>query len=556
MAFRREMRVPRGGPSGGDGGNGGSIYLVASPHQNTLVTYRFHPEFKAAARPARHGVELHRAAPARTWSSKCRRARWSTKSDRDGLIPLADLTEVGAARARRARRPRRPRKRGVCDGRPIARRAGPNPGSPARNATLRLRLKLLADVGLVGFPERRQEHADRAHLGGAPEDRRLPVHDAHAQSRRRAAERRPLVRRRRRARPDRRRAPRPRARHEVPRAPRAHEGARAHRRRLVGVRAATRWRTSRSSAASWNGFAGRRRAARGARGQAADCRRPTRSTRSTIPTGCKRLQAHCGRRSDRALPDLGRHRARACPRCSKRCGIARGSADGAEPADMTTWALRRDVRSDSSGPPRRGARRPSTPSDSTRSGSCRPACRRIGARRTPRPRTGSPWPHSAVAAETAVLRVGPRDGPATGPSYTVDTLDRLSARPTRPRAPLFFITGADAFRDIANWRAYPGGARPLPLRRGLAARRCAADASAAAAARPAPTACVDDAVSRFRHARASCSWTRRRAPSRRPTCVGALSDGRAARRASCRPPWPTTFSVSVCTLDATETPHA
>src|SRR6476469_10085763 len=47
MSFRREMRVPRGGPNGGNGGRGGSIFLVASPHQNTLVTYRFHPEFKA-----------------------------------------------------------------------------------------------------------------------------------------------------------------------------------------------------------------------------------------------------------------------------------------------------------------------------------------------------------------------------------------------------------------------------------------------------------------------------------------------------------------------------
>src|SRR4029450_4069592 len=47
MAFRREKFVPRGGPSGGDGGGGGSVYLVASPHQNTLVSYRFHPEFKA-----------------------------------------------------------------------------------------------------------------------------------------------------------------------------------------------------------------------------------------------------------------------------------------------------------------------------------------------------------------------------------------------------------------------------------------------------------------------------------------------------------------------------
>src|SRR5688572_33303529 len=47
LAFRREKRVPRGGPSGGDGGHGGSIFIVASPHTNTLITYRFHPEFSA-----------------------------------------------------------------------------------------------------------------------------------------------------------------------------------------------------------------------------------------------------------------------------------------------------------------------------------------------------------------------------------------------------------------------------------------------------------------------------------------------------------------------------
>src|SRR5580765_2649120 len=47
LAFRRELRVPRGGPSGGDGGHGGSIYIVASPHTNTLINYRFHPEFSA-----------------------------------------------------------------------------------------------------------------------------------------------------------------------------------------------------------------------------------------------------------------------------------------------------------------------------------------------------------------------------------------------------------------------------------------------------------------------------------------------------------------------------
>ena len=45
--FRREKFVPRGGPSGGDGGHGGSVYIVASPHTNTLINYRFHPEFEA-----------------------------------------------------------------------------------------------------------------------------------------------------------------------------------------------------------------------------------------------------------------------------------------------------------------------------------------------------------------------------------------------------------------------------------------------------------------------------------------------------------------------------
>ena len=53
IAFRREKFVPRGGPSGGDGGHGGSIFLEANPHDNTLLRYRYNREFKADR--GRHG---------------------------------------------------------------------------------------------------------------------------------------------------------------------------------------------------------------------------------------------------------------------------------------------------------------------------------------------------------------------------------------------------------------------------------------------------------------------------------------------------------------------
>ena len=150
MSFRREMRVPRGGPNGGNGGDGGSIYLVASPHQNTLVTYRFHPEFKAER--GQHGMgsdctghkgeDLTLEVPPGT-----------VVYDKNGddLIPLADLTEVGE-RVLVAR--------GGHGGRGNAAFKTATNQAPRRTEhgwtgeqrILRLRLKLLADVGLVGFP--------------------------------------------------------------------------------------------------------------------------------------------------------------------------------------------------------------------------------------------------------------------------------------------------------------------------------------------------------------------------------------------------------------------
>jgi GTPase len=150
MAFRREKFVPRGGPSGGNGGHGGSVYLVASPHHNTLVNFRFHPEFKAER--GQHGLgsnctgsggnDLILEVPPGT-----------VAYDHTGgeLIPLADLTTPGE-RVLIAR--------GGDGGRGNAAFATSTnraprrvePGRPGEQRKLRLRLKLLADVGLVGFP--------------------------------------------------------------------------------------------------------------------------------------------------------------------------------------------------------------------------------------------------------------------------------------------------------------------------------------------------------------------------------------------------------------------
>jgi GTPase len=150
LAFRREMRVPRGGPSGGDGGRGGSIYLVASAHQNTLVTYRFHPEFKAQR--GRHGegsnctgsdgADLVLEVPPGTVAYEL---------GGDSIVPLADLTTIGErVLVARGGRGGRGNAAFATSTNRAPRRT--EPGGAGESRRLRLRLKLLADVGLVGFP--------------------------------------------------------------------------------------------------------------------------------------------------------------------------------------------------------------------------------------------------------------------------------------------------------------------------------------------------------------------------------------------------------------------
>jgi len=148
MAFRREKFVPRGGPSGGDGGQGGDIVMEASAQHNTLIHFRFNPEHKAGR--GRHGE-----------GSNC------TGKDGDNIVlkvPVGTILydDLTGERVHDFAHP---------DDRVIIARGGRGgrgnqhfatsthqapqeheQGHTGEERHYRLELKLLADVGLVGYP--------------------------------------------------------------------------------------------------------------------------------------------------------------------------------------------------------------------------------------------------------------------------------------------------------------------------------------------------------------------------------------------------------------------
>ncbi|HTC90786.1 MAG TPA: GTPase ObgE [Bryobacteraceae bacterium] len=148
LAFRREKFVPRGGPSGGDGGRGGDVVFVASEHHNTLLHFRFNPEHEAER--GRHGEGSQRTGREGAGKDVPVPVGTIVYDESTGEV-LHDFTQPGE---------RFVVAKGGKGGRGNQHFATPThqaptehePGRPGEEKKLRLELKLLADVGLVGFP--------------------------------------------------------------------------------------------------------------------------------------------------------------------------------------------------------------------------------------------------------------------------------------------------------------------------------------------------------------------------------------------------------------------
>jgi GTP-binding protein len=148
LAFRREKYVPRGGPSGGDGGRGGDVVVQCVDGLNTLIDYRYQQHFKAKS--GGHGMGRNRSG-ARGADVVLKVPAGTQIFDEDNETLLADLTTLGDRvvlakggnggfgnahfTSSTNRAPRRA-----------------NPGQPGDARTIWLRLKLIADAGLVGLP--------------------------------------------------------------------------------------------------------------------------------------------------------------------------------------------------------------------------------------------------------------------------------------------------------------------------------------------------------------------------------------------------------------------
>ena len=148
LSFRREKYIAKGGPDGGDGGDGGSIYLVGDADLNTLVDYRFQPRYRAKSgesgkgkdQTGAKGDDIYLRVPLGTSIFDDETGEYLgdvSEEKEEILVAQGGFHGLGNVRFKSStnRAPRQTK-----------------PGSPGELKNLRLELKLLADVGLLGLP--------------------------------------------------------------------------------------------------------------------------------------------------------------------------------------------------------------------------------------------------------------------------------------------------------------------------------------------------------------------------------------------------------------------
>ena len=163
VSFRREKFVPRGGPDGGNGGNGGSVLLEVNPNFSTLLDFRYRNLFKAARGQHGMGKNMHgKGAPDRRIAVP----PGTVVTDAETGEILGDLTRPGetllVAAGGRGGRGNSAFTSSVNQAPDRA-----EPGHPGRERRLRLELKMIAQVGLIGLPNAGKStilaHISRAH---------------------------------------------------------------------------------------------------------------------------------------------------------------------------------------------------------------------------------------------------------------------------------------------------------------------------------------------------------------------------------------------------------